>query len=110
MSVAAFGKSVTGAGVGTFAMCYWFCIDGSGVLFLACHWWIRGGVQMASGAVGSIDMVDVSLTLEVGVVPTLEVDDGSTLEGGMNSICLGIHLFRLDFWIVCHRVPRMPTF
>ena len=57
-----------------------------------------GGVWMASGAVGSTDVVGVLPTLEVGVAFTLKFDGGSTLNGGMSSIRLGVHLFCLRAW------------
>ena len=91
-------KFVAGDGVGTLVVGCWFCIDGSGALFLICCWLMRGAVQMAFSAVGSTDVVDVSLTLEVGAVSTLKVDTGSILEGGTSSIRLGVHLFWLGVW------------
>ena len=51
-----------------------------------------GVVRMAYGAVGS--------TYVVGLLPTLEFDAGSTLdlEGGMLTVCSGIHLSYLGVW------------
>ena len=97
-SVAGVGKFVVIDGVGTLVVGCWACIDGIGVLFLVFRWWICGAVRMASGAVGSTDVVGVLPTLEVRDISTLEDDAGSTLEGGMHSICSGIHLFRLGVW------------
>ena len=74
------------------------CIDGSGVLLLVFRRWIRGVVRMASGDVGSADVVGVTPTLEFGVAFTLEFDAGSTLEGGTSSSRSGVHLFRLGVW------------
>ena len=53
-------------------------IDGSGVLFLVVRRWMRGAVRIASGAVGSVDVVGGTFTLEFGVF-TLEFDAGPTL-------------------------------
>ena len=72
-------------------------IDGSGVLFLVFRRWMRGAVRIASGAVGSVDVVGGTFTLEFGAF-TLEFDAGPTLEGDTASSRSGVHLFCLGVW------------
>lgn len=98
ISVAGVGKFAAVDGVGILVLgCS--CIDGSGVLFLVFRRWIRGAVQMASGAVGSADVVGVTPTLEFGIGLTLEFDAGSILvQGGTSSSRSGVHLFRPGVW------------
>ena len=59
---------------------------------------MRGAVRMASGDVGSADVVSVMPTLEFGVAFTLNFDAGFTREGDTSSICSGVHLFRRGVW------------
>ena len=55
-------------------------------------------MRIVYGAVGSTDVVGVSPIPKVGIVSTLKVDTGSTLEGSMYSICSDVHLFYLSVW------------
>ena len=98
MSIVGVRKFVAGDGVGTLVVGCCVCIDGRGVLFLVFCWLIRGAMRMASGAVGSTDMVSVVRTLEVGIVFILQFDAVSVLEGGTSFIRAGVYLFRLSLW------------
>ena len=98
IAVAGVGKFATVDGVGRLDVGCGYCIDGSGVLFLVFCRWMSGAVRIASGNVGSADVVGGTLTLEFGVAFTLELDVGSTLEGCTSSSRSGVHLFCLGVW------------
>ena len=104
ISVTGVGTLAAGDGVGRLVVGCGSHIDGSGVLFLVFRRWIRGAVRMASGAVGSANVVGVTPTLEFGTGFTLEFDAGSTLEGGTSSSRSGVHLVRLSVWCL-ERTP-----
>ena len=53
---------------------------------------------MASGNNWSIDVVGVLSTLDIGAASNRKYNAGSTFEGGMVSICLGINLFYPGVW------------
>ena len=97
ISVAGVGTFPAADGVGGLVVGCGSRTDGSGVLFLVVRRWMRGAVRTASGAVGLVDVVGETFTLEFGVF-TLEFDAGPTLEGGTASSRSGVHLFCLGVW------------
>ena len=97
MSVAGVGKFAAADGNGRLVVGCGSRIDGSGALFLVFRRWMRGAVRIASGAVGSVDVVGGTFTLEFGAF-TLKFDAEPTLEGGAASSRSGVHLFCLGVW------------